>query len=64
MNNFVVGDEVVVIATGATGVVTSGFFWRDANGKPPTRDQVPIDFDDGSRDYVSPYALDYESEPA
>lgn len=60
MSNFVTGDRVVVIATGVAGEVTSGFYWRDAQGRPPSHGAVPVSFDDGSQSYVAIASLTYE----
>lgn len=64
MNNFVVGDRVVLVKSiGADlirGEVTNGFHWRDVNGRPPSHGAVPVNFDDGTSSYVAIAALTYE----
>lgn len=65
MNNFQIGDRVVLVASLGSelqgGEITSSFRWRDEQGRPPSHGQVPVDFDNGTSSYVAIAALTYES---
>jgi len=63
MAKFVIGDRVVSKDSDNKvrfGEVSSGFFYRDLDGNPPHRNQVPVQWDDGTATYIYSDVLDYD----